>query len=95
MLEVTSILYIINTLNYFVSGHMFPIDLLPEGWVVFLKALPFHYLAYFPAMVFLNKITGEDLVWGLGVGLFWALACCVIARLLYQRGLRQYSAYGG
>lgn len=95
MLEVTSILYIINTLNYFVSGHMFPLDLLPHGWVVFLKALPFHYLAYFPAMVFLNKITGADLVRGLLVGLFWAVACAVLARVLYRRGLRQYSAYGG
>ena len=33
-LEVTSFLYIINTLNFFVSGHMFPLDLLPAwpGW---------------------------------------------------------------
>jgi ABC-2 type transport system permease protein len=95
MLEVTSILYIINTLNYFVSGHMFPLDLLPEGWVTCLKALPFHYLAYFPAMVFLNKITGTELVWGLVIGFGWAVGCCVIARVLYRRGLRQYSAYGG
>jgi ABC-2 type transport system permease protein len=95
MLEVSSILYIINTINFFVSGHMFPLDLLPESWVGFLKALPFQYLAYFPAMVFLNKIAGMQLIYGLLIGLAWAAACFLIARLLYQRGLKQYSSFGG
>ena len=54
-LEVTSFLYVINTLNFFVSGHMFPIDLLPPFWANLFKLLPFQYLAYFPAAVFLGK----------------------------------------
>ena len=29
-LEVTSLLYIVMTLNFFISGHMLPLDLLPE-----------------------------------------------------------------
>lgn len=95
MLEVSSILYIINTINFFVSGHMFPLDLLPAGWVGFLKALPFQYLAYFPAMVFLNKIEGMQLLYGLLIGLGWAIGCLLIARVLYQKGLKQYSAFGG
>src|SRR5262245_2076116 len=51
-LEVSSLLYVVNTLNYFVSGHMFPLDLLPSPWPTLLKVLPFQYLAYFPAMIF-------------------------------------------
>ena len=31
-LEVTSLLYIVMTLNFFISGHMLPLDLLPEPW---------------------------------------------------------------
>src|SRR5437762_230475 len=61
LLEVTSLLYIVNTLNYFVSGHMFPLDLLPGPWVAVLKLLPFQYMAYFPAAVFLGKIHGDGL----------------------------------
>lgn len=95
MLEVSSILYIITTVNFFVSGQMFPLDLLPSGWSIFLKALPFQYLAYFPTMVFLNKITGTELVWGLLIGLGWSVACMVLARFLYAQGLKRYSAYGG
>jgi ABC-2 type transport system permease protein len=94
-LEVTSFLYIINTLNFFVSGHMFPLDLLPGYLVTILKLLPFHYLAYFPAMVFLGKIQGPELWWGLAMELAWALFFVTMSRWLYHLGLRHYSAYGG
>jgi viologen exporter family transport system permease protein len=94
-LEVTSFLYVINTLNFFVSGHMFPLDLLPAGWVTVLKLLPFQYLAYFPATVFLGKVQGWDLVYGLLAEVAWAATFCLLSRWFYRLGLRRYSAYGG
>ncbi len=94
-LEVTSFLYVINTLNFFVSGQMFPLELLPTGWVLVLKALPFQYLAYFPATVFLGKVEGADLVYGLLFELAWVVTFLIVARWLYKLGLRRYSAYGG
>jgi ABC-2 type transport system permease protein len=94
-LEVTSFLYIINTLNFFVSGHMFPLDLLPPFWSSALQMLPFQYLAYFPAMVFLEMKPGHEVISGLLMELFWALVFIVLARVLYRTGLRRYSAYGG
>src|ERR1700730_11104215 len=94
-LEVTSFLYIINTLNFFVSGHMFPLDLLPPFWSSLLKSLPFQYLAYFPAAVFLGKIHGSELAWGLLAEAGWALAFVLATCGLYRLGLRRYSAYGG
>ena len=57
-LEVTSLLYIVMTLNFFISGHMLPLDLLPQPWSGLLKVLPFQYMAYFPAVVFLGKVKG-------------------------------------
>src|SRR5205085_5139117 len=71
-LEVTSVLYVINTVNFFVSGHMFPIDMLPAPFAAILKALPFQYLAYFPAAIFLGKIHGDELVDRLLAELAWA-----------------------
>jgi ABC-2 type transport system permease protein len=94
-LEVTSFLYIVTTLNFFVSGQMFPLDLLPGFWAPLLKSLPFQYMAYFPAAVFLGKIEGANLAYGLAAQLGWAAAFIVLSRLLYRAGLRRYSAYGG
>jgi ABC-2 type transport system permease protein len=94
-LEVSSFLYIVNTVNFFVSGHMFPLDLLPAPWPMVLKALPFQYLAYFPAAVFLGKIQGTALIQGLVLELFWAVLFMIMAHWLYRLGLRHYSAFGG
>jgi ABC-2 type transport system permease protein len=94
-LEVTSLLYIVMTLNFFLSGHMFPLDLLPPFWATVLKALPFQYMAYFPAVVFLRKVQGPELALGLATQALWALAFALLARRLYRAGLRRYSAFGG
>ncbi len=94
-LEVTSLMYIVMTLNFFVSGHMFPLDLLPDPWDSILKTLPFQYMAYFPAAVFLKKIEGEKLIYGLIGEFAWALVFILLSRWLFRLGLRRYSAYGG
>jgi ABC-2 type transport system permease protein len=94
-LEVTSLLYIVMTLNFFISGHMLPLDLLPWPWADLLKLLPFQYMAYFPAVVFLGKVRGRPLALGLLGELCWALAFIALSRWLYRRGLRRYSAFGG
>lgn len=94
-LEVTSLLYIVMTLNFFVSGHMLPLDLLPYPWYSILTSLPFQYMAYFPAVVFLGKVRGTDLAYGLGLQFAWCVVFIVLARVLYRRGLKRYSAFGG
>ena len=94
-LEVTSLLYIVMTLNFFISGHMLPLDLLPEPWFTVLKFLPFHYMAYFPAVVFLGKVKGMTLVYFLAGELAWTVFFMLLARFLYRLGLRRYSAFGG
>jgi ABC-2 type transport system permease protein len=94
-LEVTSFLYVVNTLNFFVSGQMFPLDLLPPFWAGLLKALPLQYMAYFPATIFLGKVTGQRLVIGLLIEAAWSLVFILLSRWLFRVGLRRYSAYGG
>ena len=109
-LEVTSLMYIINILTYFVSGQLFPLDLLrpaPElvewswfdyflsGLVDALDYLPFQYLAYYPATIFLGMRDGTDLAAGLLIQLGWAVAFVLLARWMYRMGLRHYSAFGG
>jgi ABC-2 type transport system permease protein len=94
-LEVTSLLYIVMTLNFFISGHMLPLDLLPHPWSDILKSLPFQYMAYFPAVVFQGKVTGMNLVTGLIAEFLWAGFFIVLARTLFKQGLKRYSAFGG
>jgi ABC-2 type transport system permease protein len=94
-LEVTSVLYVVQTVNFFVSGQMFPLDLLPSFLRVPLQWLPFQYMAYFPSMVLLGKVQGAALWQGLLMEAGWAVFFVILARLLFRAGLRRYSAYGG
>jgi ABC-2 type transport system permease protein len=94
-LEITSLLWIVNTINFFISGQMFPLDLLPPFWTGILRSLPFQYLAYFPAMVFLGKIQGPELIQGLAIEAVWVVVLIALSRWFFNRGLRRYSAFGG
>ncbi len=94
-LEVNSLLFVYMLLNFFFSGHMFPLDMLPGGLQSLVKAIPLQYLAYFPAAVFLRKIEGAELVSGLAVQALWVVFFILLNRVAFARGVRRYSAFGG
>lgn len=94
-LEVSSLLFVYMLLNFFLSGHMFPLDLLPPLARSCVDWLPFKYLAYFPAAVFLGKLTLEQVVMGVAIQCGWLILFIAVARWTWARGLRRYSAFGG
>ncbi len=94
-LEVSSLLFVYMLFNFFFSGHMFPIDMLPGVWRQVVQLIPLQYLAYFPAAVFLGKVTGQALVRGLLVQLAWVVCFATLSRLAWHYGVRRYSGFGG
>jgi ABC-2 type transport system permease protein len=95
MLEVSSLLFVYMLFQFFLSGHMFPLDILPEPFATIVSYLPIKYLAYFPAAVFLGKITGTALALDLAMLFGWTLFFFGLSRLLYRAGLKRYSGFGG
>ncbi len=94
-LEVSSLLFVYMLFSFFLSGHMFPLDLLPQPWRGIVDMLPLKYLAYFPAAVFLGKVPRDELVQGLWIELAWIGFFAVLAFVMYRRGVRRYSGFGG
>jgi ABC-2 type transport system permease protein len=94
-LEISSLSFVYMLLSFFLSGHMFPLDMLPAPWNHLVGLLPLQYLAYFPSAVFLGKITGQELAWQLGIELLWIVAFAVLCRLMWRRGVHRYSGFGG
>lgn len=94
-LEVNSLLFVYMLMNFFLSGHMFPLDMLPEPWRTVVELCPLQYLAYFPVAVFLGKFQGLELVRALLVEVAWLAFFVVLSRWLYWRGVRHYSGFGG
>ncbi len=102
-LEVSSLLFVYMLISFFLSGQMFPLAMLDGfavrgtglSWGDVVRATPLPYLAYFPSAVFLGKIQGARLAWGLFVEFGWIVIFMIICRLGFNRGLRRYSAFGG
>lgn len=98
-LEVSSLLFVYMMLNFFLSGHMFPLDFLDPflpGWLgVIADVQPLQYLAFFPAAVFLGKVQGAELVEGLAMQAAWVVVFLILCRLALHRGYRRYSGFGG
>ena len=102
-LEVSSIMFAYMIMQYLLSGHMFPIEMLagvPTGipgtsLADVVRWLPFEYTAYFPAAVWLGKVQGADLVRNLVVEAAWVLVMIVCCRIAWRRGTRRYAAFGG
>lgn len=95
ILEVNSLLFVYMLLSFFFSGQMFPIDMLPGVWGEAVKLIPLQYLAYFPAAVFLGKVAGPELYWGLCIEFGWVVFFAVACRAAFHLGTRRYSGYGG
>lgn len=94
-LEVSSLVFVYMLLNYFLSGHMLPLDWWPEPVSQAIQLLPFKYLAYVPAAIFLQKYTPGELGRELLIALGWVVVLFLLNRWTLARGLRRYSAFGG
>ena len=62
---------------------------------ILVDLLPFKYLAYFPAAVFLGKVEGEAMYRGLLVEAAWVVGLIPACRIAWARGVRRYSGFGG
>lgn len=94
-LEVTSLLFVYMLFNFFCSGHMFPLDFLPEPYGTIVELLPLKYLAYYPAAIYLGKIPPDELLQGLAIELGWVVLFIVLSRRLMHAGYNRYSGFGG
>ncbi len=95
MLEVSSLLFVYMLFSFFLSGHMFPLDMIPQPWATIVGYLPLKYLAFFPAAVFLEKVEGWALVRELALEFVWMLFFIFLARWMFARGVKRYSGFGG
>ncbi|MBI3443187.1 ABC-2 family transporter protein [Candidatus Woesebacteria bacterium] len=78
----------------FLSGALFPTNILPANVQSIVLLTPFPYLIYFPVEVYLGNITGAAMIKGFYVGLVWVFALWVFMKYLWQKGLKVYESVG-
>lgn len=78
----------------FLSGGVFPLDILPTVVQKVIYLLPFPYLLFFPLQVYLGKITGPQMLGGILISFFWVMVFLLGINIVWNKGLRRYAAEG-
>jgi ABC-2 type transport system permease protein len=94
LLEISTVVFIVMSFEYFLSGQIFPLDMLPPWLGTIIKWSPFPYELYFPVQVFMGRISGAALGQGLAIQAGWVLVMVMLAVTLWRAGLRKYQAVG-
>jgi len=95
VLEVSTFIFILYAFETLANGHFFPIDILPAPVLQLLYLTPFPYQLFFPVNICLGRIQGAQVYQGLAVQACWVIALYALARFVWSRGIRKYSAVGG
>ena len=94
-LEVSSFLFVYMLFSFFLSGHMFPLDMLPRPGLR-LSTVAVEVPGLFPV----GRVSGQgagpsSCVRGLWIEAAWIVIFIVAAARHVSRGVRRYSGYGG
>jgi ABC-2 type transport system permease protein len=78
----------------FTAGAFFPLDVLPHLAQQIIKSFPSPYLVFFPLQIFLGKLNSQQIIDGFLTQAFWMIAISWMARVVWTKGMRNYSAMG-
>lgn len=94
-LKDVSSLYVFTQSTFsFLAGGYFTLDLLPDWAFTLLMHTPFPYILYFPIAIYMKKLEINMIVhYGL-VEFIWIIALLILNKVVWDRGLRRYSADG-
>lgn len=97
-IERASALEQLSYLPYlFLSGYLAPLNLFPPAVRQLAEWTPFPYVLYFPAQLLIGnsqQLGNPAIAKGFLVMLGWIFLFGILSRVLWQRGLRRYSAMG-
>lgn len=95
ILEISTIVFIVYSFEFFLGGQMFPVDIMPPAIQAVMKWLPFYYELFCPIGIFMERIRGAEVGQALAIQAGWLLVLWGFAHFMWKRGLGHYQAVGG
>lgn len=84
-----------ETLVGFLSGGTIPLAFLPAGLAAVLNFLPFASLRYTPIMIYMGMYPIGDILWRIGLQVFWMLAMMGLSKLVWNSAVKHLAVQGG
>lgn len=76
------------------GGGVAPLDLLPSWLSTIARFLPFRFMLAFPIEIMQGALSPMEIATGFAAASAWLLLFFLAYRALWQRGIRQFSAFG-
>ena len=92
--NVWSLVVMLLFVSRLLGGGMLPLRMFPEWSQEWLTLLPFKYFYGFPVETFMGDVSGADWLGGMAVGLVWCGVFAILSRLVWRRGMLQYTGVG-
>lgn len=77
------------------SGSFLPLWFFPDGWALVARLLPFQFLGFVPAAIWMGELSGTELVTTLITGVLWAALLLALTGWLWQRATARLVVQGG
>jgi len=78
----------------FLSGAIFPLDILPKIVQNILNFTPFPYLIFQPINIYLGKVSSYMAIFYILISLLFVVIQYVLLRFVWKKGIKLYEAYG-
>lgn len=92
--EVWAIRFVFFIFLEFFTGWIVPPDLFPPVVARFLFLTPFPYVFYFPAKLYLEQLTPDQIIHGFVRVILWIALLSLVGITVWKKGLLRYGAEG-
>ncbi|WP_240420362.1 ABC transporter permease [Paenibacillus periandrae] len=90
-----SLEWIVGGLLILFSGSFLPLWFYPESWALIARSLPFQFLGYVPAAIYMGYIPKEQIGDTLLIGMTWIAGLFLLVNWLWRKAIRRLVVQGG
>jgi ABC-2 type transport system permease protein len=77
------------------SDSFLPLWFFPPGWAELARALPFQFLGFVPAAIYMGKLANSDIWPTLAIGVVWTLVLLGITVWIWSASMKRLVVQGG
>jgi ABC-2 type transport system permease protein len=93
--RVTALFELWFALEFFTSGRIAPLTVLPDWARQIAEALPFQWMFYFPLELLLGRRNAQEALVGVLMQCLWLAVTVIVFRVVWRAAVRRYAAVGG
>ena len=93
--RVTALFELWFAVEFFTSGRVAPLSVLPEWALNIANVLPFQWMFAFPLELLLGRLSPQEAMHGFLMQGLWLAGTAIVVRVTWRSAVKQYSAVGG